>query len=102
MARIARSAAVALSDSGFPAQVADCLLTGPGAADSAGLTPQQRLDNLSGRVLVRPRGLPPEGAQIALLDDVVTTGATVASAVNTLDGVRRPVTAVLALTATAG
>lgn len=102
MARIARSAAVALSDSGFPAQVADCLLTGPGAADSAGLAPQQRLDNLAGRVLVRPGRLPPEGAQIALLDDVVTTGATVASAVSTLDGARRRVTAVLALTATAG
>ncbi|GAB3684649.1 ComF family protein [Saccharopolyspora tripterygii] len=102
MTRIARAAAVALGEAGFPARVADCLLTGPGAADSAGLTPQQRLDNLAGRVVVRPGRLPPEGAQIALLDDVVTTGATAASAVTTLDGVRRPVAAVLVLTATAG
>ena len=102
MARIARSAAVALSGSGFPARVADCLLTGPGAADSAGLTPQQRLDNLAGRVVVRSGRLPPEGAQIAVLDDVVTTGATAASAVSALVRAGRPVAAVLALTATAG
>ncbi|TDD93236.1 ComF family protein [Saccharopolyspora karakumensis] len=102
MARIAHFAAIELSAAGMPARVADCLLTGPGAADSAGLTPQQRLDNLAGRVLVRPGRLPPEGAQVALLDDVVTTGATVTGAAAALDGARRPVAVALALTATAG
>lgn len=102
MARIAHHAATELTASGMPTRVADCLVTAPGAADSAGLTPRQRLDNLSGRVLPRSERLPPPGVQVALIDDVVTTGATIASAVSTLDEVRRPVAVVLVLTATAG
>ncbi|WP_406688822.1 ComF family protein [Saccharopolyspora sp. ID03-671] len=102
MGRIARHAATALTESGMPARAADCLLTARGAADSAGLTPQQRSDNLNGRVLVRPERLPPAGTQVALLDDVVTSGATAAGSAAALNAARCPVSLVLALTATAG
>ncbi|WP_344128041.1 ComF family protein [Saccharopolyspora halophila] len=102
MSRIARRMATALTGPGPRACVADCLVISPGAADSAGLEPQQRVDNLAGRVLVRADRLPPAGARIVLLDDVVTTAATVASSVAALGGAGREVTAVLVLTATAG
>ncbi|SFS40135.1 ComF family protein [Saccharopolyspora flava] len=102
MGRIARHAAEALTASGTPARAADCLVTAPGAADSAGLSPQQRADNLAGRVLVRPNRLPPAGTRVALLDDVVTSGATAAGSAAALSRARRPVSVVLALTATAG
>ncbi|MFC7341496.1 ComF family protein [Saccharopolyspora griseoalba] len=84
------------------ARVADCLLLARWTADSAGLAPQQRLDNLAGRVLLRPGRLPPPGARIAVLDDVVTTGATAASSAAVLAEAGLPVALVLALTATAG
>jgi predicted amidophosphoribosyltransferase len=101
MARLARR----VSDepaTGPRARVADCLLLARGTSDSAGLPPQHRLDNLAGRVLLRPERLPPPGARIVVLDDVVTTGATAASSAAVLAGAGRPVSLGLALTATAG
>lgn len=44
--------------------------------DSVGLDARERAANLHGRLWVRPRLLPPVGARVFLVDDVVTTGAT--------------------------
>lgn len=46
------------------------------ARDSVGLDAAQRTENLAGRLRVRAAGLPPAGAAVVLVDDVVTTGAT--------------------------
>lgn len=46
------------------------------ARDSVGLDAAQRAENLAGRLRVRTAGLPPPGAPVFLVDDVVTTGAT--------------------------
>jgi predicted amidophosphoribosyltransferase len=46
------------------------------ARDSVGLDAVQRTENLSWHLRVRPTALPPAGATVLLVDDVVTTGAT--------------------------
>jgi predicted amidophosphoribosyltransferase len=46
------------------------------ARDSVGLDARQRAANLAGRVRVRPDALPPAHVPVLLVDDVVTTGAT--------------------------
>jgi predicted amidophosphoribosyltransferase len=56
-------------------RVARPLRLGSGARDSVGLDAEQRAANLAGRVRVRPAALPGAGT-VLLVDDVVTTGAT--------------------------
>jgi predicted amidophosphoribosyltransferase len=56
--------------------VAPALRLGRRAHDSVGLDAAQRAANLAGRLRVRPDGLPPPGAHVVVVDDVVTTGAT--------------------------
>jgi predicted amidophosphoribosyltransferase len=51
------------------------LRLGSGARDSVGLDAEQRAANLAGRVRVRAAALPGSGT-VLLVDDVVTTGAT--------------------------
>lgn len=65
-----------------------------------GLDRAQRAANLAGRLHLDPRGLPPPGTPVVLLDDVVTTGTTAAACIRTLRDGGYPVALVLALTAT--
>ncbi|MBB5071733.1 ComF family protein [Saccharopolyspora gloriosae] len=102
MTRVALRSAAVLAERGRAAEVADCLVAAPGARDSVGLAPAERLRNLAGRVAVLPRRAPPAGEPVLLIDDVLTTGATAMSAVHALARHGVPVTAVLVLTATSG
>ncbi len=77
---MATAAARVLAAAGRPAGVAPCLRTARGAADSVGLDAPARLANLADRVRFVPAGSPPREAAAVLVDDVLTTGATVASA----------------------
>ncbi|MCV7014417.1 ComF family protein [Mycolicibacterium madagascariense] len=61
--------------------------------DSVGLTPDQRVRNVAGRVLLR-HAVPGE---VLLLDDVVTTGATGSEAVRVLQTAGSRVAAMLAI-----
>lgn len=100
MLALARHAAQALADRGRPAAVAPALRLARGARDSAGLDARERVANLAGRVQVHPAGVPPSRTPVILLDDVVTTGATVAAATKALRAAGFPVAAVVTLTAT--
>lgn len=102
LVRVGQRAVHALTTTGGAAEVVDCLALGRGVRDSADLDPAERVRNLSGRVLVRTGPLPPRAAPVALIDDVITTGATAASCLRALAGAGVRVNVVLGLTATAG
>ncbi|MFD6230817.1 ComF family protein [Streptomyces sp. NPDC060232] len=79
--RIALAAAGRLRRAGVPARVAPVLGLRRAVADQAGLGARQRRENLAGALAVRRDGTRlTRGARIVLVDDVVTTGATLAEA----------------------
>ncbi|MDQ4094487.1 MAG: ComF family protein [Actinomycetota bacterium] len=100
VALLAQKAAVALANAGIAAAVAPALRMAAGVRDSVGLHAAARQANLAGRVLLRPTGMPPTGTSVVLVDDLVTTGATVAACVAALirAGIDTPAIVVLAAT----
>lgn len=77
---LARAAVRNLSSRGIPVRSVTALGQVRGVVDQVGLGRQQRLANLEGALVVR-RDVT---ADVVLIDDLVTTGATLASAARTL------------------
>jgi predicted amidophosphoribosyltransferase len=90
-----------MARAGVAAGVAPCLHTGGGARDSVGLDAVGRVANLTGRIRFRERAGPPGGTPVVLVDDVVTTGATLLASVAALRARGIEVTGLLALAAAA-
>ncbi|MFA1548575.1 ComF family protein [Actinomadura chokoriensis] len=82
---------------GVPVTMADALRQRGGVADQAGLTAVQRAANLHGAVEVRAHVA---GSRVVLVDDVVTTGASLAEAARALHAAGADVTGAAAIAAT--
>uniref|UniRef100_A0AAU2JQG4 Phosphoribosyltransferase family protein n=1 Tax=Streptomyces sp. NBC_00049 TaxID=2903617 RepID=A0AAU2JQG4_9ACTN len=83
--RIALAAAGRLRRAGVPARVAPVLRLRRAVADQAGLGAGQRRENLAGALAVcRDGARLTAGARVVLVDDLVTTGATLAEAARAL------------------
>lgn len=80
--RIALAASARLRRAGVPARVAPVLRHVRPVADQAGLGARERRENLAGALGLCRGGAVrlPAGARIVLVDDVITTGATLAEA----------------------
>ncbi|MEV0245372.1 ComF family protein [Nocardia sp. NPDC050712] len=93
--RMTRAAARWLPD----CQVAPLLRVWWGVRDSVGLTPYERKHNLRGRITVPPARAAGPGfaakAEVVLVDDVLTTGATARESVGALAAAGIPARAVL-------
>jgi predicted amidophosphoribosyltransferase len=94
---MAIAAARTAANGGLPTGVAPCLVTRGWARDSVGLDAVQRQRNLAGRVRLVERAAPPPGADVLLIDDVLTTGATAVAATRVLRAAGHPVVGLLAL-----
>ncbi|MGY5882756.1 ComF family protein [Modestobacter lacusdianchii] len=80
---LARSAVGELRQAGVPAVALPLLGRAGRTRDSAGLDAAQRRANLAGRFRARPVVLPP-GSRLVLVDDVVSSGATLTEAARAL------------------
>ncbi|MCT2591327.1 ComF family protein [Streptomyces sp. N2-109] len=98
--RIALAAAGQLRRGGTPTRVLTALRQRRPVADQSGLAAGQRLRNLDGALEAVPgSGTPLAAAEVVLVDDLMTTGASLAEAARAVDAVagRRPVAAVIAV-----
>ena len=97
---LARVAAAALRRTGRPARVLPVLRCVRAVADQAGLSEQGRAANVCGAFACRPLGTAALSGPVVLVDDVVTTGATLGEAARALraGGVALPRAAVVAAT----
>lgn len=97
VARIAQVATAGPGDMTREIAVVQAVRTRPLVADSVGLSSADRQRNIAGRVkVVRPLAAG-SGAEVLVVDDIVTTGATACETVRVLQTVGATVVAVLAL-----
>ncbi len=101
VAAMARSAARTIVTTGWTAGVSPCLVTAGRARDSVGLDARTRAANLAGRVRFVGAAAPPAGCEVVLLDDVLTSGATMIASVRVLASVGVAVSGFLAVSSAA-
>ena len=82
-ARLARTAARALREVGLPVRAVPVLCHARAVEDQAGLTREQRQANLSGALRAR-RTAAVTASQVVLVDDISTSGASLAEAARAL------------------
>ncbi len=100
--RLARAAARELSRAGLPCRAAPVLRPRRRVADQAGLGAAARRRNLHGALTVpEPLRARLTGHQLVLVDDVVTTGASLAEAARALSAAGTPPLAAATVAATA-
>ncbi|MCW2886465.1 MAG: utilization protein GntX [Streptosporangiaceae bacterium] len=97
--RITAAAVRELRAGGLPARCLDVLVQRRGVADQAGLTAAERLANLAGALSV-PRPAAIRARRLVVVDDVITTGATLAEAARALRAAGAEVLAVAVVAAT--
>ena len=90
MMGLARAAARALRDVGLPIRTVSALCHARAVLDQAGLSPDQRQTNLAGALRVR-RAVDVPPADVVLVDDITTSGASLAEAARALRAAGAPV-----------
>src|SRR5690606_33064804 len=98
MQLLAEECAAVMASRGVATAVAPALRLAAGVQDAVGLGAVARAANLAGRIHLVPAGRPPPGAEVVVLDDVLTTGTTATEVVRVLTKAGLSVAVVLTLT----